>query len=230
MEQFYAIKIYGHCILIYSVIIQYCSHLLFPTLLYVFTENLVSREEAYIPMWVLRIRKNRKGKYTKAPPPRKSRLWLVVAAITLAAALGITAIAIYHGSSVYQKLVWAGYTGTQEQWLASLVGEEVSANGSQSAYSLACENGYRKSEAAWIKTLTGISVNAVEATPYEFACENGFDGTLVQWLTQLADSPETLGRSGDSEDKTVYELACEYGYTDTFIQWLVSVANDSVFE
>lgn len=131
--------------------------------------------------------------------------------------------------SVYQTIVRNGYSGTQEQWLASLVGEEVDTD-AESAYELAVTNNYKGSETEWITLLTEDEVDSVNASPYEIACQNGFKGSLVEWLTDIADNPEKLGKSKEKGTKTEYELACEYGYSGTFIEWLVSVTHDRVFK
>lgn len=131
--------------------------------------------------------------------------------------------------SIYQTIVNKGYTGTQEQWLASLVGEEVD-NQAITAYELAVQNGYTGSESTWMETIVGSSVEPVNATTYQLACKNGFDGSLSEWLTSIAENPAELGRTKSSAQKTEYELACEYGYSGTFTDWLVSVTHDRVFE
>ncbi len=131
--------------------------------------------------------------------------------------------------SIYQIIVRNGYTGTQEQWLASLVGEEVDTN-AESAYELAVANNYKGSEAEWIELLTEGGFYSVNASPYEISCKNGFKGSLVEWLTYIADKPEKLGKSQKKGIKTEYELACEYGYSGTFIEWLVSVTHAHVFK
>ena len=159
--------------------------------------------------------------------PTGTRMWIGVAAVI--AILMIVVLAIPKGG-VYRTIVRSGYSGTQEQWLASLVGEEADAGNVETAYELAVQNGYKGSEAVWIETLTGASLETVEKTPYAIACENGFTGSLTEWLTGLADQPEKLGRSKRSAEKTEYEFACEYGYSGTFIEWLVSVTQDHVFE
>ena len=156
-----------------------------------------------------------------------AEVWIGVAAVI--AVLLIIVLALPKGG-VYRTIVRSGYTGTQEQWLASLVGEEADAGNVETAYELAVQNGYKGSEAAWIETLTGVSLETVQKTPYAIACENGFVGSLAEWLTGLADQPEKLGRSKRSAEKTEYEFACEYGYSGTFIEWLVSVTQDHVFE
>ena len=142
----------------------------------------------------------------------------------------ITVMFTVSGGSIYRQIVRNGYAGTQEQWLASLVGEEAASGDAETAYELAVENGYNGSESQWLKTLTGVEVDPATQSPYQLACENGFEGTLSEWLAEIADNPEKLGRSNQKGQKTEYELACEYGYSGTFIEWLVSIAHDQVFE
>ncbi len=131
--------------------------------------------------------------------------------------------------STFQSIVHNGYKGTQEQWLASLVGEEMGIEDTPTAYELAKENGYSKSEKVWMKTMTGSDSWEPGLSPYQAVCSNGYTGTFAQWLESIADAPETLGHSAESEQKTAYELACEYGYQESFIEWLISVAMDQVF-
>lgn len=175
------------------------------------------------------------GKYLKEKPKRKgchkvSPIILVIIGAVIVLAIGLTyMIDQSQDCSVYQRLVRDGYAGTQEQWLASLVGEEADKE-AESAYELAVEKGYMGSETEWIETLLGIREDNPSASPYTLACENGFEGSLAEWLTQLADEPEKLGRSNGEKQKTEYELACDYGYSGTFIEWLVSVTHDRVFE
>ena len=177
--------------------------------------------------------KKSKGKYlkeqTKSTASKTSKLLVkicVVAVVVLAFAVcGV--LFISNSRSVFDTIVRAGYQGTQEQWLASLVGEESGIADTQTAYELACSNGYRKSEVEWIKTLTGVT--AESGSPFKIACQNGFEGSLVDWLNQIADEPDNLGKSHEGEEKTEYELACYFGYTGSFIEWLVSVTQDRVY-
>lgn len=157
----------------------------------------------------------------------KTAIFLAIAAVAL-----VLVIAWAHRpqeSSIYQTIVSKGYTGTQEQWLASLVGETVD-DEMETAYALAAANGYKGSESEWNRTLTGAKSSSTQANTYALARENGFDRSLVEWLTEIADTPENLGVSGSNGRKTEYELACEYGYSGTFIEWLVSVTYDRVHE
>lgn len=176
---------------------------------------------------------SKNGRYLKQTQKRKKRKNMAVPVLSGVIVILLIAVAAMllnvHNRSVYQVISHDGYTGTQEQWLASLVGEETDMN-AESAYELAVRNGYIGSESEWIEALAGVSVEKVKTSPYQLACEMGFEGSLTEWLTQIADKPEKLGRSNDEEKKTEYELACEYGYTGTFIEWLVSVTHDRVFE
>lgn len=176
------------------------------------------------------------GKYLSETPKKTKRrkkskavpLLITMICIMLAVLSGM--LYFIHNQSIYQSIVRAGYTGTQEQWLASFVGEEVGQGGAESAYELAVANGYTGTEAEWIETIIGVPVTEIKASPYALACENGFEGSLAEWLSEIADKPEKLGLSDGKGQKTEYELACEYGYSGTFIEWIVSVANDRVFE
>lgn len=159
--------------------------------------------------------------------PRKLRLTLLLVIVIVCCIMVMFTVS---GGSIYQQIVRNGYAGTQEQWLASLVGEEAASGDAETAYELAVENGYNGSESQWIETITSTEVDSVTQSPYQVACENGFDGTLSEWLTVIADNPEKLGRSNQKGQKTEYELACEYGYSGTFIEWLVSIAHEQVFE
>lgn len=167
--------------------------------------------------------KTRKHKKSKSVP-----LLITVICIMLAVLGGI--LYFIYNQSIYQLIVRDGYTGTEEQWLASLVGEEVGQDGAESAYELAVANGYAGTEAKWIETIIGVPAAEIKASPYALACENGFEGSLAEWLAEIADKPEKLGISDGKGQKTEYELACEYGYSGTFVEWIVSVANDRVFE
>ena len=140
------------------------------------------------------------------------------------------AVVVFRKETVFQLIVRDGYRGTQEQWLASLVGQEIALEGNESADELAVKNGYAQSEQDWIMTLIGVQIESVQESPYALACANGFEGSLTEWLTNLADQPEKLGKSARGEPKTEYELACEYGFNGTFIEWLVSITHDRVFE
>ena len=87
---------------------------------------------------------------------RKQRKRNIIILATIAMILCVSLLLIYllPQKSVYRALCDDGYDGTQEQLIASLVGEEIAPQG-DSAYTMAVKNGYKKSEADWIKTITG---------------------------------------------------------------------------
>ena len=176
------------------------------------------------------IEKRRRGRYLKATERKKQRRMrnIVAGTAIMAVCVALLMCFLLSNRSVYQTLCSDGYTGTQEQLLASLIGEEAGGQ-EQTAYDLAVENGYSKSYSVWMRTLTKAKSEGNQKTPYQVACENGYQGTLTQWLTQLAENPETLGRSNSGEKQTEYEIACENGYVGSFIEWLVALANDRVF-
>ncbi len=171
--------------------------------------------------------RRKRGKYEKPREKRNGTIWGVLICAVLLVGCGIGAWLLwFSGDSVFDQIVSDGYEGTQEQWLASLVGEETEEKTGKSAYQLAYENGYQQPETVWLETLTGNSDAKPGISPYTAARLCGYTGSLAQWLESIAEDPEELGRSNGNGQKTEYELACEYGYTGTFIEWLISVAND----
>ena len=139
-----------------------------------------------------------------------------------------------NGKSAYEIAVDNGYTGTEAEWLASLIGEagangDIGNNG-KSAYELAVENGFTGTEEQWLTTLIGPEGAAGAAgqdgkSVYELAVENGFTGSLDEWLTSLVGEQGQQGQQGQ-EGKSAYELAVENGYTGTLEQWLTSLAGE----
>lgn len=55
------------------------------------------------------------------------------------------------GASAYEKAVSMGYDGTQEEFLAALVGENV--EGEKNAYEIASEKGFEGSYEEWLSLL-----------------------------------------------------------------------------
>ena len=153
----------------------------------------------------------------------------IIIALTAAGVLCVSLLLVFlcPQKSAYRTLCDDGYTGTQEQLMASLVGEEIAPQG-ETAYALAVANGYQKTKADWMKTFTGAKTVDGSLSTYQVACANGYEGTLTQWLNHIAENPDTLGKS-EGEDPTDYELACEYGFTGTFIEWLVSLSSERIF-
>lgn len=127
------------------------------------------------------------------------------------------------GKSAYELAVENGYTGTVEEWLASLVGE-VGATGEsgspgingKSAYEIAVEKGYQGTEEEWLASLIGSAgkdgangqdgangkdgINGKDGTngqsAYELAVENGFKGSLTEWLDSLVGEDGKNGNDG----------------------------------
>ena len=157
-----------------------------------------------------------------------------------------------NGKSAYELAVDKGYTGTEEEWLASLVGAKgdkgetgsAGADGTdgKSAYELAVDKGYTGTEAEWLATLVGEAgkdgVNGKDGkSAYELAVENGFEGSLTDWLLSLVGQKGEKGDKGDKGDqgepgqdgkdgtngKSAYELAVDKGYTGTEEEWLASL-------
>ena len=157
-----------------------------------------------------------------------------------------------NGKSAYELAVENGYTGTVQEWLASLVGE-AGANGNngtngtdgangKSAYELAVEHGYTGTETEWLASLVGATgaTGAAGAngqngqngangkSAYELAIENGYTGTVQEWLASLVGAQGEQGATGatgvaGANGKSAYELAVEHGYTGTEEQWLASL-------
>lgn len=104
-----------------------------------------------------------------------------------------------NAKSAYDLAVDEGFTGTLEEWLASLQGED-GADG-KSAYDLAVEFGFIGTEEEFVESLRGV--NGLSA--YEVAIEGGFQGNEAEWLESLK------GEDG----KSAFELAAEAGYSGT---------------
>ena len=139
--------------------------------------------------------------------------------------------------AVFQELTSRGYTGSFEEWVDSLNGED-----GKSAYALAVEKGYIGTVDEWLKSLVGApGKDGVDGSDgedgksaYELAVENGFEGTVEEWLISLIGAPGKDGIDGedgsdgvdgsDGEDgKSAYELAVENGFEGTVEEWLVSL-------
>ena len=71
-----------------------------------------------------------------------------------------------NGKNAYELAVENGFTGTRQEWLASLAGKdgENGANGADGQDGVNGQNG---------------------KSAYDIACENGFEGTIQEWLLSL---------------------------------------------
>lgn len=152
-------------------------------------------------------------------------LFSSVALIILAVCIALVLFISRASSSVFRQVKAGGYTGTEEEFLASLAGENANsynpASG-QSSFELAQAKGYNKSFSEWEKTISGSNDGNNGTSMYARACKTGFTGSLSEWLSSLVDDPEKLGHSSSGQ-KTEYELACDYGFQGSFTDWLVSL-------
>lgn len=138
------------------------------------------------------------------------------------------------GRSAFEAAKANGFNGTEQEWLASLIGK--------SAYELAKDNGYTGTESQWLASLvgeTGAKGNNGEkgdagASAYELALMAGFRGDLQSWLASLVGQKGEQGIKGDTGDKgadgqngengkSAYELAKDNGYSGTLTEWLASL-------
>lgn len=108
------------------------------------------------------------------------------------------------GKSAYEVAVAEGYTGTEEEWLASLVGPQ-----GLSAYQLAVQEGYEGTLSEWLASLKGPAGDSA----YQVAVEEGFVGTKAQWLASLV-GPQGL---------SAYQVAVVEGFEGSVSDWLASL-------
>ncbi|WP_301901289.1 leucine-rich repeat protein [Alistipes ihumii] len=122
-----------------------------------------------------------------------------------------------NGKSAYELAVEKGYSGTEEEWLESLKGNNgTSGNDGKSAYELAVEKGYRGTLDEWLEDLQGESGQKGESgiTP-QLKIENGYwhvsynDGS--SW-TQLGKATGEDGKpGGDSMFQNIdYKTSSDY--------------------
>ena len=112
-----------------------------------------------------------------------------------------------NGISAYQVAVAFGFQGTENEWLASLIGD--------SAFQIAVNNGFEGTEAEWVASLGGIPGKSA----YEVAQDEGFQGTVQEWLDSLVGAPGAPGQDGDS----AYQIWLDQGNAGTeadFLEWL----------
>ena len=135
------------------------------------------------------------------------------------------------GLSAYEVAVANGFTGTQAEWLTSLIGETgATGNTGLSAYEVAVANGFVGSENDWLASLegpqgeTGLTGNT-GLSAYEQALSEGFVGTLAEWLTSLIGETGATGAAGSdgSDGLSAYELAVANGFTGSEAEWLTSL-------
>ena len=109
-----------------------------------------------------------------------------------------------NGKSAYDLAKEAGYTGTLEEWLASLQGKD--GNNGKSAYELAVENGFKGTLEEWIASLSPIvTIQEVEGVPYWF-----INGEKTEYVAK--------GDKGDKGDKG--EAGNYWKYDADAFQWV----------
>ncbi|GEO70549.1 pyocin knob domain-containing protein [Levilactobacillus acidifarinae] len=139
------------------------------------------------------------------------------------------------GDSAYQVAVAGGYTGTVEEWLASLKGDtgDKGATG-DSAYQVAVSGGYTGTEVDWLASLkgekgdtgpTGAGLNLVGtvAAVADLPVDQP-DGTGYLVAGELYTSTDgkwtDVGRLQGADGKSAYQVATGAGYVGTEAQWL----------
>ncbi len=116
-------------------------------------------------------------------------------------------------------LVKHEYSGTEEQLIASWIGELSAAEGeTETAFERAKLLGYNGSYSDWIDVLAETKAADEEKAVYKIACDSGYAGGLEKWLEKLVPSPKQLG-----EQVAEYQLACENGFEGSFIRWIMSL-------
>ena len=125
------------------------------------------------------------------------------------------------GLSAYDVAVAVGFTGTEEEWLASLKGAkgdpgETGATG-LSAYEVAVAGGYTGTEAEWLASLKGAKgdpgdVGASGLSAYEIAVAGGYAGTEEEWLASLKGEKGDQGETGSGCTATAFSSSSGSGY------------------
>lgn len=140
------------------------------------------------------------------------------------------------GKSAYEIAVDEGFVGTEEEWLASLVGPKGetgdtgatgatgpqgpkgdTGDGGKSAYQIAVEHGYYGTEEQWLLSLHGEKGDTGEQGPQGLTGPKGDTGATG------AQGPQGVpGANG----KSAYEIAVDEGYYGTEAQWLASLKGE----
>ena len=147
------------------------------------------------------------------------------------------------GASAYEVALANGFSGTEAEWLDSLVGAAGSdgsdgASGA-SAYDIAVADGFVGTQSEWLASLAGPSGEdgadgADGASAYQVALANGFVGSETEWLASLvgpsgADgvdgsngAPGAAGADG-ADGASAYDLAVANGFSGNEAAWLASL-------
>lgn len=100
------------------------------------------------------------------------------------------------GEDAYQLAVRNGFTGTEQEWLASLEGPQGDIGpAGKTAYQVAVDEGFNGTKQAWLDSLVGEDGDEGKSA-YQLAVEAGFVGTEQEWLDSLV-GPEGTGSTNE---------------------------------
>lgn len=123
--------------------------------------------------------------------------------------------------NTFDQIVSKGYSGSEEQLLASIVGEQADpAKRGKTAYEMAVDMGYRGSFQEWMLSLTGYEETDKSKTVFQVMVDNGFNGSLQEYLSSLVPDAEKLGYSTNGDEASEYEIALLNGYEGSYVEWL----------
>ena len=107
------------------------------------------------------------------------------------------------GLSAYLVAVDNGFVGSQQEWLASLKGEQgerglagPKGEPGDSAYQVAVNNGFEGTEEEWLASIHTMIEGDAGKSAYEIAVDNGFEGTETEWLESLKGVKGDTGNAG----------------------------------
>jgi len=131
-----------------------------------------------------------------------------------------------NGKSAYELAVDNGFEGTEEEWLASLKGEDgVIGSDGASAYEIAVDNGFEGTEEEWLASLRASEYASEEGLPIGTIIAYSGVNNPTGWLdcdgsavsrTVYADLFTVIGTTyGEGDGETTFNLP---DYRDRFIQ------------
>ena len=141
---------------------------------------------------------------------------------------GDSGVAGAKGLSAYEIAKAGGYTGTEEQWIASLKGDPgakgdsgVAGARGLSAYEIAKAGGYTGTEEQWLESLKGTpgakgDSGVAGLSAYDIAKAGGYTGIEEDWIASLKGDPGAAGTSCTAEEDSVgVKITCTDGKTYT---------------
>ena len=135
---------------------------------------------------------------------------------------GDSGVAGAKGLSAYEIAKAGGYTGTEEQWIASLKGDPgakgdsgVAGARGLSAYEIAKASGYTGTEEQWLESLKGTpgakgDSGVAGLSAYDIAKAGGYTGIEEDWIASLKGDPGDPGTNCEivNDEGNVVELKC----------------------